>query len=233
MEIVCKDALEYLNGFNDGTLDLIVLDPDYQEWENFLKQGLIDLSISKLKSTGNIICFTKQPFDLALRNTVNPYFRREIVWTFDNGGAWCSHKMPLISTQKMYWLTKGKDFYFNPRTGVKYSKKTKDFKRSKKVFGDYEADGKQFTKSEDGIWIRDHLHYNKPNCGKIPAKPKPLIEIILRCFCQQGGVVCDPFAGSGIVPLTAEEMGFDAYACDIDDERVNQILDKYFEKEVT
>lgn len=229
MEVVCKDAIEYLNSFNDESFDLIILDPDYQDWEKLLEQGLIELSIRKLKGTGNIICFTKQPFDFVLRTYVNPYFRREIVWSFDNGGAWCSPKMPLVSTQKLYWLVKGKQFYFNPRTGVPYSENTKNFKRCKKVFGDYEADGRQFVKSEDGIWIRDHLHYNKPNCGKIPAKPKQLIEIILRCFCQGGGSVCDPFAGSGIIPLMAEQMGLDAFACDTDENRVMQILDKYFE----
>lgn len=227
MEIVCKDAIEYLNDFYDESFDLIVLDPDYQDWDNFLERGLIDLSVQKLKSTGNIICFTKQPFDYNLRTHVHPYFRREIIWTFDNGGAWCSRKMPLMSTQKIYWLTKGKEFYFNPRTGIPYNEGTRNFKRNKKVFGDYESEGREFVKSEEGVWIRDHLHYNKPNSGKIPAKPKQLIEILLRCFCQDGGTVCDPFAGSGTILLVSEQMGLDAYACDINEERVMQILDKF------
>ena len=231
MEVVCKDALEYLECFEDETFDLIVLDPDYQHWCDLIKMGLIEKAIKKTKQTGNIICFTKQPFDYELRIAANPYFRREITWTFENGGAWCSPKMPLVSTQKLYWLVKSKQFYFTPRTGVPYSENTKNFKRCKKVFGDYEADGRQFVKSEEGIWLRDHLHYNKPNCGKIPAKPKQLIEIILRCFCPQGGNVCDPFTGSGIIPLTAERMCINAYACDIDEQRVMQVLDNYFENQ--
>lgn len=231
MEIVCKDALEYMDCFEDDFFDLIVLDPDYQDWKKLLQKGIIEKSIQKIKKTGNIICFTKQPFDFDLRIAVNPYFRREITWTFENGGAWCSPKMPLVSTQKLFWLVKGKDFYFNPRTGIQYSKNTKNFKRSKKVFGDYEAEGRQFVKSEEGVWLRDHLHYNKPQCGKIPAKPKELIEIILRCFSPENGNVLDPFTGSGSIPLIAENMLRNAYACDIDEERVMQALDKYFAEE--
>lgn len=228
MEVICQDALEYLKCFQDDFFDLIVLDPDYQDWKAMLQDGIIELSIQKLKRTGNIICFTKQPFDYDLRIAAAPYFRREIVWTFENGGAWCSPKMPLVSTQKLYWLVKSKEFYFNPRTGIPYNKDTKDFKRSKKVFGGWEAQGRQFVKSEDGIWLRDHLHYNKPNGGKIPAKPKELIEVILRCFCPEDGNICDPFTGSGIIPLTAENMLRNAYACDINEERVMHVLDNYF-----
>lgn len=230
MEVVCKDALEYIESFNDGVFDLIVLDPDYQDWDELINKGIIDRAMRKLKATGNLLCFTKQPFDYGLRVAVNPYFRREIVWTFENGGAWCSNKMPLISSQKIYWLVKSKDFYFNPRTGVEYSEKTKNFTRKTKVFGDYEADGKHFEKSNDGVWLRDHLHYNKPHSGKIPAKPKELIKILLRCFAPDGGNVLDPFAGGGVIPLTAEEMNMNAFASEIQEERALAILDKYFEE---
>jgi ubiquinone/menaquinone biosynthesis C-methylase UbiE len=132
MEMVCKDALEYIDSFNDNSFDLIFLDPDYQNWDHLLKEQILEKAIKKLKPTGNLLCFTKQPFDYNLRVAANPYFRREIVWTFENGGAWCSPKMPLISSQKIYWLVKSKDFYFNPRTGIEYSEKTKNFTRQKK-----------------------------------------------------------------------------------------------------
>lgn len=224
MNIVAMDALEYIEKFDDCFFDLIILDPNYQDWDRFIKKGIIEKCIKKIKPSGNILCFTKQPFDFLLRNAVQPYFRREIIWTFENGGAWVSPKMPLVSTQKIYWIVKNNEFYFNPRTGVDYSENTRDFKRSTKIWEGFEAEGKNFTKSEEGVWLRDHLHYNKPNYGNIPAKPKELIEIFLKCFCPPNGVVLDAFTGSGVVPFLCEEMNLSSYACDIDHKRVDDIL---------
>ena len=226
MEIVQQDAMRYMQTFQDGVFDFVVLDPDYNEWSDFLKKGLIEESVRVLKDTGNLICFTKQPFDFELRKKINGIFRREITWTFENGGAWCSNKMPLISTQKIYWCVKSKNFFFNPRTGIPYKETTKNFKRKTKVFGDYQSEGKSFEKSEQGVWLRDHLHYNKPNSGALPEKPSELVEVLLRCFCPEGGIILDPFAGSGIFPLMAEKQGKEAFASEINEKRVDNILDK-------
>ena len=197
------DCMERLWEIDDESVDLILLDPNYNDWDLLCEKGLICQAVRTLKPTGNLICFTKQPFDYNLRNEIDHIFRREIVWTFCNGGAWVSNKMPLVSFQKIYWCTIGKDFYFNPRTGIGYSDQTKDFKRSTKVFDGYYEEGREFKKSDDGIWLRDHLHYNKPNSGKLPAKPQELIDIIVKCFSPDNGLVLDPFCGSGTTIVSA------------------------------
>ena len=217
------DAFEYIEEINKNSVDLIILDPNYQDWDSFLDRGLIEKSMEILKDSGNILCFTKQPFDYNLRVYINKWFRREIVWTFENGGAWCSPKMPLISTQKIYWITKTDNFFFNPRTGEDYNGNTKDFKRSIKVFEGFCEEGHNFIKSEEGTWIRDHLHYNKPNSGNIPAKPEKLIQIFLRCFCPENGTVLDLFSGSGIIPLICNRMNLNCYASELDSERCKNI----------
>ena len=223
-EIANADAIEYMRHFGDNTFDLIVIDPDYNYYDELLRLGLYEEAIRVLKDTGNLIFFTKQPFDHNLRNAIDRSFRREIVWTFTNGGAWCSNKMPLVSFQKIYWCVKSKDFFFNPRTGIGYSKKTKNFDRDIKVFGDWTGQGKPFRKSEDGIWLRDHLHYNKPQSGKIPAKPKELAEIIIRCFSPDDGVILDAFSGRGTFAWVADNLGRKVYASEIDRGRWESII---------
>jgi len=220
------DAIDYIRTMGSGSADLIILDPDYQDWTRLIAAGLLQESMRVLKDTGSILCFTKQPFDFNLRVAVNQWFRREIVWTFTNGGAWVSNKMPLVSTQKIYWLTKGGDFYFNPRTGLSYSAGTKEFKRSSKVFEGYAAEGKDFKKDPDGTWIRDHLHFNKPRCGNIPAKPAELIKILIRCFCPEDGVIFDPFAGSGVVEIITKDDKHKTIGTEIDEDRFNVIAEK-------
>ena len=225
-EIVNADAMEYIASLPSNSFDLVILDPNYEQWDEFLGKGILEQTMRVLKDSGNVICFTKQPFDYNLRIAVNPYFRREIIWSFENGGAWVSKQMPLVSFQKIYWLVKSKNFFFNPRTGVDYSPNTNNFQRTNKVFQGYCAEGQEFVKSEDGIWLRDHLHYNKPNCGAIPQKPKELIEIFLKCFCPEKGSVLDLFGGSGVVSLIAKENRLNSKSAELDKERAQSIQEK-------
>lgn len=223
-EILNCDAFDYLKSIKPNSIDLIILDPNYQDWEEFLNRGILEECFEILKPTGNILCFTKQPFDFKLRVKSDKWFRREIVWTFENGGAWVSKDMPLVSTQKIYWLIKSKDFYFEPRTGVAYSENTQNFKRTNKVFEGFCEEGRDFVKSEDGVWLRDHMHYNKPNCGNIPMKPYELIRILIKCFCPKNGIVLDPFSGSGVIPIVCADNGIEFMACELDSERAENIL---------
>lgn len=224
-ELVRCDARDYIKSIEKESLDLIILDPDYDDWKELIECGFIKDCLKVLKRSGNMLMFTKQPFDFELRNAIQPIFRREIIWSFTNGGAWVSNKMPLVSFQKIFWCVKSREFYFDPRTGQEYAEGTSDFQRSEKVFEGYHEHGKAFKKSDDGTWLRDHLHFNKPNMGAIPAKPKELIDILVRCFCPVGGLVYDPFSGSGTVIRSANERDCDVIANEIDENRCNDIMD--------
>lgn len=198
--------MDLITELDDHSVDLTFLDPDYQDWNKLCELGIICQAVRVTKLTGNIICFTKQPFDFELRNEVNHIFRREIIWSFSNGGAWVSNRMPLVSFQKIFWLTLSDKFYIDVRTGLGYDERTKPMKRNSKVFGNYIEDGKEFKMSDGGTWIRDHYHFNKPHSGAIPAKPEELIRILIKCFCPDNGIILDPFFGSGITGAVALQL---------------------------
>ena len=212
-------GLKLLFELEDDSVDLIILDPNYQDWNKFLSEGLFIEALRALKPEGNILCFTKQPFDFDLRCEINDYFRREIVWTFTNGGAWVSKRMPLVSHQKIYHCVKGsKVSFFNERTGVEYAEGTKDFKRSSKVFEGYKEEGRNFKKHSEGVWLRDHQHFNKPHTGKIPSKPQELYDILINCYCPKGGLVVEPFAGSGNFAISCINQDKKFYGAEIEKE---------------
>ena len=94
--LIHGNAMDLICDLDDHSIDLTVLDPDYQDWDKLCEEGLICQAVRVTKLTGNIICFTKQPFDYNLRNEVNHIFRREIIWSFSNGGAWVSKLFLLI-----------------------------------------------------------------------------------------------------------------------------------------
>jgi DNA modification methylase len=217
-KIILKDAFVGIEELEDESVDLFILDPNYQDWDSFIDRGLIELVLRKLKKDGNALAFTKQPFDFKLRNKIDPHWRRTLTWTFTNGGAWVSKRLPLVSFQNIFWFSKSKDFYVDVRTGVEYDKSTKPFSRSSKVFGDWEEKGRDFVPSEDGKWIRDHYHFNKPHTGKIPAKPEELARILVKCFCREGGLMLDPFAGSGVFCRVAQSIGRNFIGFEISEE---------------
>ena len=207
-KIYNTDAFDLLFDLDDESVDLVILDPNYQDWDALCEGGLIVQAVRVLKQTGNILCFTKQPFDFELRNEIDHIFRREIVWTFTNGGAWVSNRMPLVSHQKIYHcVVDQRKSFFNERTGVDYSEKTTNFKRSNKVFDGYEQDGRCFEKNDDGLWLRDHLHFNKPHTGAIPSKPKELYDVLIKCYCPNDGLVLEPFSGSGNFAVSCINQG--------------------------
>ncbi len=221
--IICGDALTEIAKLEDASFDLVFLDPNYDDWSTLLEQGLLNESLRVIKPTGNIICFTKQPFDFELRCAIQPYLRRQIVWSFSNGGAWCSPLLPLISHQMIYWASPNKKPFFQPRTGVQYAETTKSFKRSTKVFGDYEEEGKEFKMSDEGVWMRDHYHYNKPSSGNMFEKPEELIKVLLRCLCPPGGSILDPFGGSGVVMRQAATLNINTTTIEIDQTCVDKM----------
>ena len=222
------DAMEMIKNVETNSVDFALLDPDYDKWDNLCDNGFIEEVLRVIKPTGNIICFTKQPFDFNLRNRVNKVFRRKLVWTFTNGGAYCSKRLPLTSHQDIFLLTPfEKISYFQPRTGLPYNPKTKSTKRKSYNYLGYEAEGKEFVMSDEGIWLRDHLHYNKKNTGKIGSKPKELIEILIKCLCPINGVVLDPFFGTGNTADICVETNRDYIGFEILKDRFDKLHQKY------
>ena len=205
-KIILCDAFDGISKLEDKSVDLCILDPNYQDWTPFIKKGLIELVMSKVKDEGNVLAFTRQPFDYDLSVKIHDFHRRTFIWSFTNGGAWVSKSLPLVSFQSIFWFSKSKKPWVNVRTGVSYSQKTKTFKRSNKVFGDWQQEGRNFKPSEDGVWIRDHYHFNKPHTGKIPSKPVELARIFVNCFCPEGGTILDPFSGSGTFCKVAKSI---------------------------
>ena len=227
-KIYNKDAFELLKSIDNESADLIILDPNYQDWNKFCKDGIIDLALEKLKKEGNLIMFTKKPYDFNLRNTINPYYRNEIIWKYIKTGNWVSNKLPTYSYQKIFWANKSKDNFFNPRTGMPYSPNTQQGNKGYLVFDGYKEKSKPFKNSNEGIWLNDFLHIERKREGegKIPTKPIKLCQIIIKCFCPKKGLVVDPFCGGGNIPKVARSEGVNFIAGDLDKYCVNYTKDK-------
>jgi DNA modification methylase len=62
------------------------------------------------------------------------------------------------------------------------------------------------------IFKKEFQHGGKKNINKLPSK---LVEHLIKLTTKKGDVVCDLFAGSFIVPKTAEKLGRIGIGCEI------------------
>ena len=217
IKIKHQDALETVGQLADNDIDLILLDPYYNEWGDWIEKGLLDLCFQKLKPSGNLLCFTQQPFDFDLRVALKDNFRRELIWHIPKRPKWVSRELPLVNHQKIYWATKTKDHFFQPRTGLPYSEHTQTGDKGSLVFRGYREKSQTFEKHPDGIWLHDLLSFDKPHQPeKEGGKPVELIEVLIRCFSPELGRVVDPFVGSGTTIHACQSFQRFCIAGDID-----------------
>ena len=203
------DCFDKLKLVEDNSIDLIILDPEYQDWDNFIDKGIIELSMSKLKEEGNLVCFTKQPNDFKLRFKINDYFRREIIWKYNYGVKFVSKKLPLSSYQKVFWCCKNtKNNYFNPRTGLEYGKNTKSRQRKTVTIQNIKYEGRYFSKSDEGTWMKDSYEFNINRIKKngYLSKPEKLMQVFIKCLCPENGIILDPFMGSGTNAILSAKL---------------------------
>lgn len=225
-QLIHADCMDIITEIKSESIDLVILDPNYQDWSKLIDCGMIEESLRVLKKTGNIITFCQQPYDFELRKKIDPFFRREFIWSFKNGGAFAGKNTPLISHQKFFWGTKSSKFYFNPRTGLDYETNKSPNRKKTKKFKNSILPPKKFEQSKEGTWIRDHYHISKPKSGKIRAKPSVLFQVIIKCFCPEDGIVLDPFFGSGNTAFESKKQGKNFIGIEIEIDNINLYNDK-------
>ena len=201
------DCFDLLRGVDDKSADLVVLDPNYQDWDVLIAKGLFEESLRVLKPTGSILLFTKKPYDLNIRNKVDPYFRNELIWQYKTNGNWYSARMPIYTYQKIYWCCHA-NFFYNQQTGIPREGEEEQARLEAETHGSfigYRADEPLYSAGHHlgGQFLKDFLDIPRKREGATPTKPIELCQILIRCFCPVGGLVVDPFMGGGNIMLTA------------------------------
>jgi site-specific DNA-methyltransferase (adenine-specific) len=137
----------------------------------------------------------------ALFGTEN--FRNEIVWFYKTGGASQRHfarKHDLI-----FFYSKGEKYIFHALKEKSYMMHNYGFKKS------------EFLQDERGeyTWVYMKDVWDLPALGAADGqrlgyptqKPEALLERIIQASSDEGGIVLDPFCGSGTTLAVAQRLG--------------------------
>jgi adenine-specific DNA-methyltransferase len=235
-----EDASTFLSALPEGSVDLFICSPPYfigkeydrsAEVADFQKEheALLPLLVRALKPGGSL-CWqvgshvrSKRviPLDVIVYNVFAASselaLRNRIIWTFGHG----THAARRFSGryETILWFTKGDDYYFDldgVRVPQKYPGK-RHYRGPKK--GDFS--GNPAGKNPSDIWEIPNvksLHIEKT---AHPCQfPVALVQRCIRSMTPSGGLVVDPFMGSGSSAVAAvlEQRSF--MGCDIESKYV-------------
>jgi DNA modification methylase len=93
----------------------------------------------------------------------------------------------------------------------------KDYKRRGGGEGSFRPDPSVWV----GPWSPGHLSFSKEKVGYPDQKPIELLKRIIGSTCPEGGLVVDPFCGSGTTLVAAKQLGCDWLGIDPSEQAVS------------
>jgi site-specific DNA-methyltransferase (adenine-specific) len=236
-QVFNEDALSGLARIPDGSVDLILTDPPYglgkdygndsdmleslayQQWsESWLK-----LALPKLKPNGSLYIFltwrhSPEVFSYLKRHLI---MLNEIVWDRRVPSMGGSTRRYSSVHDTIGFFAASKEHYFDlDAIRIPYDAETKKA-RSRSIFV-----GKKWLEmgyNPKDVWSVSRLHkIHRERVEHPTQKPLEIIERMIKASCPEGGVVLDPFMGSGTTAVAAQNthrhyVGFELNTeyCDI------------------
>lgn len=206
------DALQGIKQIKDDSLDLIIADPPYglgkdygndsdkRPKDRFLRwtEEWLDMIIPKLKQTGSLYIFTTWRYSpeifVSLKKRL--IMLNEIIWDRKVPSMGGSTRRYSSVHDTIGFFVKTQDYFFDiDAIRIPYDKETKKA-RTRSIFV-----GKKWLEvgyNPKDVWSVSRLHRIHAEREDHPTqKPLEIIERMVEASCPKGGIVCDPFAGSG------------------------------------
>lgn len=193
--ILRKDALQFLSDLPGASVDLLLTDPPYITEVANIKEfaaSWVPLALSRVKETGMAFVFTGAyaPEMAAYLGAFGDTEAQPLVWRYDN----------TIGPTAKEW------FFRNYQVVWYLRKPDAPDLRSAEITELFAA---QTFNAPDGRLGNRYYKWQKPD---------DLSELYVRLGSEAGGLVVDPFAGSGSLLLAAARLGREAIGSEIDPE---------------
>lgn len=224
IDLRCGDALMLFDEIEDESIDLIVADPPYNlgkdygnnsdmkgydEYLEFTSRWLTEAK-RVLKPIGSIyvfmgVRFISYLYDI-LDRELGMFFNSWIVWHYTQGIGKTRGFSP--RHEDILFFNKSNQFFFNldsVRVPQKY----------------YRTRNNMRGANPSDVWKFSHVHYSELNRQNHPTqKPEGLMERMVLASTKPGGLVLDPFSGSGTTLRVCQQLKRDAIGFEINPEYI-------------
>jgi len=230
IELIQGDCLEKMKDIPDGSIDCVITSPPYQVGKKYDESidlsNFITVCSPKIKLNGVFIFQVGNrvdkgfiyPIDILtyqdfIKNGFNLVNR--VIWKFGHG-LHCSNRFSgRYETVCIY--AKNKKHVFNldsVRIPQKYPNK-KYYKGNKKG----ELSCNPLGKNPEDVWDIPNVKNNHPEKTNHPCQfPEKLVSRLISCFTNEGGVVFDPFMGSGTTGVACKNLNRNFIGIELDPE---------------
>lgn len=217
-----EDALAGLVRIPDASIDLILTDPPYglgkdygndsdkQAAAEYLTwtERWIDAVLPKLKPTGSLYLFLTWRYspEVFVMLKQRMMMLNEIIWDRRVPSMGGSIRSFTSVHDTIGFFAKEKGYYFDlDAVRVPYDAVTKKA-RSRAIF--VGAKWLELGYNPKDLWSVSRLHKENPERANHPTqKPLEIIERMVLASCPPGGIVLDPFMGSGTTAIAARRCG--------------------------
>lgn len=222
---ICNDLFEIVDALPEAFADLIIIDPPYnltrdfhgfkfsassnEAYLEYLRSWFPQI-VSLLKPNGSLYLCGDWKCTAALHQVMSEHLSilNRITWQREKGkGA------------KANWKNAMEDIWFGVKNPKDYYFDVESVKQKRQVIAPYRENGKpkDWEETADGKFRLTHPsnfwddisvpYWSMPENTDHPTqKPEKLIAKLILASCPEGGIVFDPFLGSGTTSVVAKKL---------------------------
>lgn len=217
-----ENALDGFQRIPDASIDLIIADPPYslgKDYGNesdklkandylFWMQNWINAALPKLKPNGSLYIFLTWRFspEIFVMLKQRMQMMNEIIWDRRVPSMGGSTRSFTSVHDTIGFFVNGKGYYFDlDAVRIPYDAETKKA-RSRSIF--VGAKWLEIGYNPKDLWSVSRIHKCDPERADHPTqKPLEIIDRMINASCPPGGIVLDPFMGSGTTAVSAKRCG--------------------------
>lgn len=242
-EIICGDSCEVLSHFPDNSIDLVVTSPPYDNLRDYngfsLDLHCIGVELYRVLKDGGVAVMVIQDSTKNFSKSLTS-FRTIVDWCDNIGfklfetciyhkngteGAWWKNRFRVDHEYIPMFFKGQKPAYFNKeplKVPSKHGGKIMSGFASRKTDGTTCKSVRKMInpmKCRGTVWDYLMAGDKNPLKRKHPAVfPDKIPFDLIQCFCPEGGIVLDPFIGSGTTAVMAKNLGRKYIGIDISEE---------------